>query len=137
MGEVWLFEEMDLSRSVAVKFIADPDADVRRTAALVLSRHPAPEALRPLLELRHAVPKEDTHLLHVVRMALRDQLRADATWAALPLGQWTERDARAVADVALGVPSAPAGAYLLQHIRHVPGGGPRLVDCVHHIVPPD
>ena len=53
---------------------------MQRAAADALGRHPDPENIRPLLDLRQQVPADDTHLLHVVRMALRDQLRAAAHW---------------------------------------------------------
>ncbi len=55
--------------------LKDADANVQRAAADALGRHPAAENIRPLLDLCHQVPAGDTHLLHVVRMALRDQLQ--------------------------------------------------------------
>jgi putative heme-binding domain-containing protein len=121
-------------RALALTGLKDPDANVRRAAADALGRHPAPENVRPLLDLRHAVPADDTHLLHVVRMALRDQLRPKSTWwAKLPLDSWDERDRRAVADVALGVPSPEAAAYLLQHVQRFSEGKDALARCAHHV----
>ncbi len=108
-----------------------PTCDARRPT--LSGRHPAAENIRPLLDLRHAVPDDDTHLLHVVRMALRDQLRPAASWAKLPTERWTERDARAIADVSLGVHSAGAAAYLMRHLKRYPEAGERLIDSVHHI----
>src|SRR5262249_35551478 len=61
--------------ALAVAGLKDADANVQRAAADALGRHPAKENFGPLLDLRRSVPTEDTHLLHVVRMALRDQLR--------------------------------------------------------------
>ncbi len=95
--------------------------------------HPAPENVRPLLDLRHGVPADDTHLMHVVRMALRDQFRPAGAYDHLPRDGWTERDARAVADVSLGVPTAAAAAYLLRHLRTYGEGGQLVRDCVHHV----
>jgi putative heme-binding domain-containing protein len=66
-------------------------------------------------------------------MALRDQFRPAATWAKLSPEGWPERDARAVADVALGVPSAEAAAFLLGHLRKYPADGEALTDAVHHV----
>jgi putative heme-binding domain-containing protein len=119
--------------TLALAALKDADAHVQRAAADALGRHPAAENIRPLLDLRHAVPGDDTHLRHVVRMALRDQLRPAASWAGLPSKDGTERDARAIADVSLGVPSAEAAAYLMQHLKRYPEGGDRLVRNVHHI----
>jgi putative heme-binding domain-containing protein len=120
-------------RALALAGLKDADANVRRAAADALGRHPAPENVRPLLDLRHAVPADDTHLLHVVRMALRDQLRPASTWAKLPVDSWDERDRRAVADVALGVPGAEAAAYLLRHVERFPEGRDALARYAHHI----
>src|SRR5262249_37301816 len=77
----------------------DDDATVRRAAADALGRHPSTDNIDPLLRLRHVVPAGDPHLLHVVRMALRDQLKTKEAWAGLPRPGWKERDERAVADV--------------------------------------
>ncbi len=112
--------------------LKDADANVQRAAADALGRHPAAENVRPLLDLRHQVPAGDTHLLHVVRMALRDQLRVPAHWAKLPTEGWRERDTRAIADVALGVPSAEAAAYLLRQLQTQPGSGD-VAATVHHV----
>ena len=78
------------SARLALAGLKDADPNVQRAAADALGRHPATENLRPLLDLRHAVPAEDTHLLHVVRMALRDQLLEAAVWQSIPLKDWTE-----------------------------------------------
>src|SRR5262249_30743480 len=120
-------------RALALAGLKDSDANVRRAAADALGRHPAPENVRPLLDLRHAVPADDTHLLHVVRRARRDQLRPRSTGARLPLESGDERDRRAVADVALGVPSPEAAAYLLRHVQRNSLGRDALARCAHHI----
>ncbi|MCC6418896.1 MAG: c-type cytochrome [Gemmataceae bacterium] len=118
---------------LALNGLTDVSAHVRRAAAEVLGRHPRAENVRPLLDLRHAVPAEDTHLLHVVRMALRDQLRLAAAWQQVRAEKLSERDARALADVCSGVPSAEAAHFLLAHLPRYPEGGFRLIDYVHHI----
>ncbi|HZY89699.1 MAG TPA: PVC-type heme-binding CxxCH protein, partial [Gemmataceae bacterium] len=119
--------------ALALAGLKDGDANVRRAAADALGRHPAPENVRPLLDLRHAVPGPDTHLLYVVRMALRDQLRPADTWAKLPLRDWPERDRAAVADVSLGVPSPEAAAYLLEYVKGAQVGRDLLTRAVHHV----
>jgi putative heme-binding domain-containing protein len=119
--------------ALALAALKDTDPHVRRAAADALGRHPAAANIRPLLDLRHTVPGDDTHLRHVVRMALRDQLRPAANWAKLSSDGWTERDARAIADVALGVPSSEASAYLMRHLKRYPESGGQLINSVHHI----
>ena len=39
--------------------------------------------MRPLLALRQSTSEDDSHLLHVVRMALRDQLKTADAWPRL------------------------------------------------------
>ncbi len=119
--------------ALALAGLKDADANVRRAAADALGRHPAPENVRPLLDLRHAVPGPDTHLLHVVRMALRDQLRPADVWATLPLRDWSERDRAAIADVSLGVPSPEAAAYLLGYVKQARVDRDLLTRAVHHV----
>jgi putative heme-binding domain-containing protein len=125
----WTAAEYALARTA----LKDADANVRRAAADALGLHPDADNFRPLLDLRHAVAADDTHLLHVVRMALRDQLRPAAAYDHLPRDGWTERDARAIADVSLGVPSPAAAAYLLHHLEKYREGDDRLLDYVHHV----
>jgi putative heme-binding domain-containing protein len=131
-----LSERKELSaaqRELVLAGLKDKDATVQRCAADALGQHPSPEHLRPLLDLRHTVPAADTQLLHTVRMALRNQLRPAEAWAKLPKDNWTERDARSVADVAPGVPSAEAAHYLLEHVRRLPEGRDNLVRFVRHV----
>ncbi len=119
---------------LALAALKDADANVQRAAADALGRHPdAVKNLRPLLDLRHTVPNEDTHLLHVVRMALRDQLRSSDSWPQLAGQAWNERDRQAIADVALGVPSAEAAAYLMAHLQRHEVQGDMRARSVHHI----
>ncbi|HJT77364.1 MAG TPA: PVC-type heme-binding CxxCH protein, partial [Gemmataceae bacterium] len=120
-------------RALILAGLKDKDGFVQRAAADALGRHPVPENVRPLLDLRHAVPAADTHLLHTVRMALRDQLLADAAWDRLPVASWSEADARALADVATGVPSARSARFLLEHVARVKEPNDKLERYVHHI----
>jgi putative heme-binding domain-containing protein len=123
----------DRLRALVVAGLKDADAFVQRAAVEALATHPSPDNFRPLLDLRHAVPKADTHLLHAVRMALRDQLRNPEHWAKLPRSPWSAEDGRAVADVAPGAPSPAAAAFLLKHLQAVPEPNDRRVRFVHFI----
>jgi putative heme-binding domain-containing protein len=119
---------------LALAGLKDADANVQRAAADALGRHPdAEKNLRPLLALRHAVPKDDTHLLHVVRMALRDQLLSETNFRWMVHKEWNERDHRAIADVCLGVPTLQAASYLMAHLREYPESGELLTSFVHHV----
>jgi putative heme-binding domain-containing protein len=120
-------------RSLVLAGLSDRDPLVRRCAAEALGRHPDVAFIRPLLDLRQADLADDTHLLHVVRMALRDQFRSEAAWAALEAGSWSERDRTDVADVATGVPSAAAAAFLLGQLRRQEYPGSQADGYVHHV----
>jgi putative heme-binding domain-containing protein len=120
-------------RKLAIRALKDADANVQRAAADALGRHPNPENIRSLLDLRHQVPADDTHLLHVVRMALRDQLRVPAHWANLAKETGNEQDGKALADVALGVPTPEAAAYLVHQLQEKAIGQENLTSFVQHI----
>jgi putative heme-binding domain-containing protein len=120
-------------RSLALTGLKDSDAFVQRAAADALGRHPGPDNVEPLLALRHAVPAADTHLLHAVRLALRDQLAPPSTWAALAKRDWKEPDARALSDVCLGLRSPESAGFLLKHVERWPEGNGALKHYVHHI----
>ena len=106
-----------LERDLVLRGLGDPDPLVQRCAAEALGRHPDPAFIGPLLQLRQAASADDTHLVHVVRMALRDQFHTDAGWAALEANPRSDRDLRDVADVATGVPSASAARFLLTRLQ--------------------
>ena len=84
---------------------------MRRAAAEVLGRHPALANIKPLLALRQSAPADDTHLIHVARMALRDQLLERGVWPQLAKLGLVERDRRDIADVATGVHTPQAAAF--------------------------
>ncbi|HEV3120453.1 MAG TPA: PVC-type heme-binding CxxCH protein, partial [Isosphaeraceae bacterium] len=121
-------------RKLAMSELDDSDPRVRRAAAEALGRHPAAEDIRPLIALESAVPADDTHLLHVVRISLRDHLKGPGAFAHLP-DHLSESEERALADVAPGVPSAEAAAFLLHHLESRGNRVPiaELVRFAHHI----
>ncbi len=120
-------------RELALKGLLDSNGLVRRCAAEALGRHPATDNIRPLLDARHAADSEDTHLVHVVRMALRDQFRDGSAWPKLAGPEWSEADLRTVADVAPGVHTRESARYLLGHLRKYPEGPENLDRYVEHV----
>jgi putative heme-binding domain-containing protein len=122
-----------VEREIALAGLKDPDANVRRAAADSMGLHPSPDNIRPLLDLRRGVSVDDTHLLHVVRMALRDQFRDSPAYDRTPRADWTERDYRAVADVSVGVPKPAAATFLLEYLWQYPEKDDRLSDYVYHV----
>jgi putative heme-binding domain-containing protein len=104
-------------RDMVVAALHDSDALVERCAADALGQHPALENMRPLLDARREVAPDDTHLLYVLRMALRNHLRVPEICARLPLPQWSKSDDSAIADVALAVPSTASAEFLVHHLQ--------------------
>jgi len=109
------------AHQIALEGLKDSDPLVQRCAAEgwgmfnVLSADP----VRALLELRARVPADDTHLLYVVRKAIRDQLNHRGVFDKVFEAQWTEAEIRALADVAVAVKSPPAGTFLLRHLSRL------------------
>ena len=71
------------------------------------------------LRFASRAPADDTHLIHVARMALRDQLLESQVWPQLAKLELSERDRRDIADVATGVHTAEAAAFLLEQIKQL------------------
>jgi putative heme-binding domain-containing protein len=104
-------------RELALNGLKDISPHVQRACADALGLHADAVNVRPLLEVIERVPAGDSHLLHTVRIALRNQLRPDQTWKHVASETWSEKHARTLADVALGVPSPESARYLLPHIK--------------------
>ena len=123
----------DPSPTLIITALFDVDPFVRRAAAEVLGTHPALANVRPLLVLRQTIPADDNHMIHVARMALRDQLEAGGTWERLETIGLTERDRRDIADVALGVHSPESAAFLLAYLQKLAETPENWLRFVHHI----
>lgn len=126
----WSLSQNQLARAG----LSDRDAYVQRAAADALGQHPALENIPPLLELRHGIPAQDTELLYVARMALRNQLLDPNNFSAARKLDLSEADSRAIADVAVGVTNAVAGEFLLAHIEKFPEDRAKLTEYLRHIV---
>jgi putative heme-binding domain-containing protein len=91
---------------------------VARAAAEAAVAHPHADFVPPLVELLRKLPADDTHLRHAARIALRNCLRDADAWPpfhdALKAREGFDP---AYADIALGIRSEKAAAYLLSQIR--------------------
>lgn len=88
----------------------------RRAAAAHLQQNPRAGALEPLLELYYRERPDDTHLRHVLRLAIRAQL-------GVPAALQSETVSRLLpTDIALASHNQPTAAFLLQRLQR----GPRL-----------
>ncbi len=129
-----LSETPSLSKPLHDALVAglrDSDPLVQRCAADALGQHPAGENIAPLLELRARVPSGDTHLLHVVRMALRNQLVPEENFAQLP-ARLSPGQIRHIADVAVAIPSVAAGKFLLAHLKEAAADRDGMINVLRH-----
>jgi len=101
---------------LAQRMLRDEDPFVRRAAADALGRHPRPENVPLLLNLWQSTAAEDTHLIHVARMALRDHLRLPGAYEKLgPLAN-DPKSAWRLANVSLGVHDSPSATFILRYL---------------------
>ena len=103
--------------ALARERLADPDPHVRRAAADALGRQPAVDNVRALLDVRREAHDGDTHLIHVARMALRDQLESRDVLARIPELNLSDDEQRGLADVVVAATSPDAGALLMSLLR--------------------
>jgi putative heme-binding domain-containing protein len=103
----------------AVQASNDIHPHVQRAGAEALGQHPSLKTLERMIVALQFVPPADNHLLHTLRIALRNHLQLKGAFAALDEvpGGLTERSARAVADVCVAVPNQEAAAFLLRHVE--------------------
>ncbi len=115
--------------------LKDADPFVRRAAADALGRHATADNVEPLLNLWAETPADDTHLVHTVRMALRDQLVRPGSYGPLAvlIASKPEYAAR-LAEVSLGVRNPESSAFLLSYAEtHTVEDGP-LAEYLHDAV---
>jgi putative heme-binding domain-containing protein len=109
---------------------------VKRAAVDALALHPDPlytPHLQKLFELLQKTPASDTHLHYAVRVALREELRDPNAWGAPSLRNLSDANARAVADVSLGIHSKEAAAFLTGHVGTEAVDRGRLPDFLQHM----
>jgi putative heme-binding domain-containing protein len=113
--------------------VNDSDPFVRRACAETLAQHASDANVRPLLSALKAAPTDDTHLVHALRIALRDNLLPAGALNAARESFETDTEARQrVADVALGIATPESGQYLLDHLRAGQAREERLPEFLRH-----
>ena len=120
----------DTTHRLAVQGLQDSDAFVQRAAADALGRHPNPDNVRPLIDLRAKAPPTDVQLVHGLRLALRDQLRPAENWKAVTA--FKDADAKAIVDVCPGLPMPESAAFLINHLSKVADSQDVVQRSVHH-----
>jgi putative heme-binding domain-containing protein len=102
----------------AIESLRNPSPHDRRAAAAHLQASPRAAAVGPLIETLAATPAEDTHLIHALKLALREQLSLPDSFDGLSgIG---EEAKGALVPVVLAVKSPEASAFLLERWRAAP-----------------
>jgi putative heme-binding domain-containing protein len=117
--EVW----DDRADRIVMEALKDHSAAVRRASAEALGSHPYADHILPLLALIRYCDPADTHLKHVARMALRNEMNTRDKWTRV-LSMNEDSIYRTIAaDVALGVPTVDSaeyvGFYLIMHFSEI------------------
>ena len=121
-------------RGLVLHALNDGDALVVRCAADAAGRHPDLENMRPLLDARLRTPTNDTHLIYVLRMSVRNHLVVPGIIDHLPLAQWNKRDEKFVANACLGAPNEPSAVFLMKHLEQYEENHDSTKDYLSHVV---
>ncbi|MBS0206179.1 MAG: c-type cytochrome [Planctomycetes bacterium] len=120
--------EMDVA--MVQGFLKHDNAIVRRVAADALGLHPQVNNVSSLFALLKETPAEDTHLVHVARMALRDQLRDEAVLTALSNVKLGEPQLKTLAELAVSVKTPAAADLVLDYLDRFGKDDPRAAEYV-------
>ena len=101
--------------SIITKSLHAENGHVRHAAAEVLGLRTNVNVVQPLLARLEHSPPEDTHLRHVVRMAIRNQLVRGGKASFNAADKWSKPQQALVKEIALAVNTPAAAAYILQN----------------------
>ena len=113
--DVWLPTDYDMSRIAT----GDRDAFVRRAAADALGRHPDVRNVEPLLRVWNEAATGDTHLIHTVKLALRQHFESEEVAGELDKQEYAANDIQQLLEIATASSGGNAAAFLLRYA--VPG----------------
>jgi putative heme-binding domain-containing protein len=122
----------DAQATLARGGLADTDAFVRRAAADALGLHRRPENVGPLLTALENTPVEDNHLVHTIRIALRDHFVDGGVLAKFTANDLKESTSRNVAAIAVAAPTASAADFLVAHLERFDERADLLRKYVEH-----
>lgn len=120
-------------QKLVIEKLGDSSALVQRTAAEALAQQTHVDGVKPLVELVGKVPAEDTHLLHMARLALRNQLNGTGSWAFSAADIFTDAERTTLIDIALGLKSEMAAEFLLKYQNSVPKDSPLRPRVLEHV----
>ena len=101
----------DSERAFVIDRLGADEAIVRRAAAEALARHPDESAVGPLLAAAAKADPADTHLVHSIKISLREHLAQTPFLTRAGVMNLPAADHMRLIEAALGVQSPQAGAY--------------------------
>jgi putative heme-binding domain-containing protein len=119
-------------RQLTLDALKDSNAFVQRAAVQALGSHPEFSNVPKLLSCRATVPAEDTHLIHVVRMAIRDHLKQEKILKAYCNLSLAAKDIAALADGLPSIPTELAAEFLVKNLNAL-ADEPKFLTYTKHI----
>jgi hypothetical protein len=118
-------------RELVLKGMSDV-ALVKRCAADALGQHPHPSHVRPLLDALASADAQDTHLVHTLRIALRNQLLPADAFATLSMQKLSPAEFNTIAGIAVAVATPQAGEFILNHVNQLARNREELTKYLRH-----
>jgi putative heme-binding domain-containing protein len=114
--------------------LKDEDPYARRASAEALGLHPSRENILPLIELWNGAAKDDTHLIHMARMALRNQLVPAGSYDSLAGLLGGDKTALGrIANVSLGVRNEESARFAFAWMKNEQLDGGTLSNCIKYV----
>lgn len=126
------FPWSNIHRRLAMEGLHDSNALVRRTAADALGQHPQAQFAKPLLHVLLETDSSDDHLVHTLRMALRNQLETQQGFDAIAESGLNQAESAAVAEICLAIENPLAAAFLIRHIQRFNSPPQRIQQWLRH-----
>ena len=117
-------------RGALLLHLGDDDALVKRCAAEALAEWPATSNLPALLEALAETKAKDTHLVYVLRKAIRDTLKVPGAFDEL--AQVDEARRSLVTDILPAIPNAAAARYILSELPRLGGDAAQIEALLQH-----
>lgn len=123
----------DTRATILDRLTQDDHSTVVRAAAEVLGWHVDAANLTPLMVAWQASAREDTHRIHQIRIALRNNLKELGDFPSRA-GNFAEADAKSrLLDIALGISNADSAAFVFGVIKSFKDRHPRERDLYHYV----
>lgn len=93
--------------------LTDRDPLVRRCAVEALIAQPSANFVRPLIDLYHQTDRADVHLLHAIKIAVRNALQSEGALPTFVSHGVSNQDRQLISEVCLGLKNEDSAMFLL------------------------